>query len=112
MFGAAATVVVALIAAVQSGSNLVADSKPSNQVLPRPVAAAGDWLHRHNTGGTIISTPDMNKGITNRAERRRTLDAHSNWSPKSFLGEGRRIHWGNFRPHDSLDRRHARAGGT
>jgi hypothetical protein len=65
--GAAAAVVVALFALVQTGHNLVTDSKRSNEVLPRPVAAAGDWLHRHNTGGTIISTPDLNRGITNRA---------------------------------------------
>jgi len=31
------------------------------------VAAAGQWLARHNTGGTIITTPYMNPGLTNRA---------------------------------------------
>jgi hypothetical protein len=31
------------------------------------VAAAGQWLARHNTGGTIITTPYMNRGISNRA---------------------------------------------
>jgi hypothetical protein len=62
-----ASAVVVVIGAVQAGSDLRADSAPSNEVLPRPVAAAGAWLHRHNTGGTIISTPDMNRGITNRA---------------------------------------------
>lgn len=65
--GAAATAVVILLAMVQAGRNLATDSKASNEVLHPPLAAAGDWLHRHNTGGTIISTPDMNKGITNRA---------------------------------------------
>ncbi len=64
---ATATVVVVVIAIVQAGSNLVSDSGPSREVLPRPVALAGAWLHEHNTGGSIISTPDMNRGITNRA---------------------------------------------
>jgi hypothetical protein len=36
-------------------------------ILDRQVADAGTWLGQHNTGGTIISTPDMNSGITNRA---------------------------------------------
>src|SRR5450432_5609 len=36
-------------------------------VLSPDVAAAGAWLAEHNTGGTIISTPGLNKGITNRA---------------------------------------------
>ncbi|MGH3408775.1 MAG: hypothetical protein ACRDRJ_40710, partial [Streptosporangiaceae bacterium] len=64
---ATATVVVVVIAIVQAGSNMVSDSGPSREVLPRPVALAGAWLHEHNTGGSIISTPDMNRGITNRA---------------------------------------------
>lgn len=64
---ATASVVVAVIAIVQSGSNIVSDSAPSREVLPRPVALAGAWLHRHNNGGSIISTPDMNRGVTNRA---------------------------------------------
>jgi len=64
---ATASVVVAVIAIVQSGSNMVSDSAPSREVLPRPVALAGAWLHRHNNGGSIISTPDMNRGVTNRA---------------------------------------------
>ena len=62
-----ATVVVVVIAIVQAGSNMVSDSAPSREVLPRPVAQAGAWLHRHNDGGSIISTPDMNRGVTNRA---------------------------------------------
>jgi hypothetical protein len=36
-------------------------------LLTHRVAAAGQWLARHNTGGTIISTPYMNAGVTNRA---------------------------------------------
>lgn len=64
---ATASVVVVVVAIVQSGSNMVSDSAPSREVLPRPVALAGAWLHRHNNGGSIISTPDMNRGITNRA---------------------------------------------
>jgi hypothetical protein len=59
--------VVVVIAGVQAGSDMVADSKPSREVLHPPVAAAGTWLRRHDTGGTIISTPDLNRGLTNRA---------------------------------------------
>ncbi len=62
-----ATAIVVVIGAVQAGSDLGADTAPSHEVLPRPVAAAGAWLQRHNTGGTIISTPDLNRGLTNRA---------------------------------------------
>jgi hypothetical protein len=64
---ALAAAVVVVISAVQAGSDLRADTGPSREVLPRQVAAAGAWLHRHNTGGTIISTPDLNRGLTNRA---------------------------------------------
>jgi hypothetical protein len=36
-------------------------------ILIKEVADAGAFLRRHNTGGTIITTPGMNAGITNRA---------------------------------------------
>jgi hypothetical protein len=36
-------------------------------ILIEQVADAGAFLQRHNTGGTIITTPGMNAGITNRA---------------------------------------------
>ena len=36
-------------------------------ILIEQVADAGAFLRRHNTGGTIITTPGMNAGITNRA---------------------------------------------
>ena len=62
----AATAVTGL-AAVQFGNNVVTDGKPSREVLTRLEAAAGRWLREHNTGGTIISTPDLHRGITNRA---------------------------------------------
>ena len=62
-----AAAVVVVVSAVQAGSDLRADTAPSREVLPASVAAAGAWLHRHNTGGTIISTPDLNRGLTNRA---------------------------------------------
>jgi len=67
VLAATATAVVVVIAVVQVGSNMASDSAPSREVLPRPVALAGAWLHKHNDGGSIISTPDMNRGITNRA---------------------------------------------
>jgi hypothetical protein len=63
----AAAVVVA-IAVITAGGNLVTGSRPArSEVLTRSMAAAGTWLKRHNNGGTIISTPEFNRGITNRA---------------------------------------------
>jgi hypothetical protein len=63
----AAAVVVA-IAVIVAGGNLVTGSRPArSEVLTRSMAAAGTWLKRHNNGGTIISTPEFNRGITNRA---------------------------------------------
>jgi hypothetical protein len=64
---AAAAVGLVVIAGTQAIGNMVTDLEPSREVLTQPVAEAGGWLARHNTGGTIISTPDMNRGITNRA---------------------------------------------
>jgi hypothetical protein len=63
---AAAAVVVAG-AVLQVGVNMITDSQPSREVLTPQVAAAGAWLAEHNSGGTVISTPDLNRGITNRA---------------------------------------------
>jgi hypothetical protein len=61
----AAVTAVVIAAAV---ANLQNDTGPVRDVVSRPVAAAGAWLARHNDGsGTIISTPYMNHGITNRA---------------------------------------------
>jgi hypothetical protein len=67
---AAATVAAALlavVAAVPAGASLVTDSQTKGNILIRPVAAAGQWLRQHNTGGTIITTPYMNPSISNRA---------------------------------------------
>jgi hypothetical protein len=63
----AAAAVVVIFAGTQAVSDVRADSQPSREVTPPGVAAAGAWLGQHNTGGTIISTPDMNRGVTNRA---------------------------------------------
>jgi hypothetical protein len=43
-----------------------ASDRSAGELLSHRVAAAGQWLARHNTGGTIITTPYMNPGITNR----------------------------------------------
>jgi hypothetical protein len=65
---AAATVtVVAVLGVVQFAANMVTNSRPSREVLTPPEAAAGAWLRQHNSGGTIISTPDLHRGLTNRA---------------------------------------------
>jgi hypothetical protein len=67
ILAAVAAAVVVMMSGVQAATDMVNDSKPSREVLPPTVAAAGAWLQQHNTGGTIISTPDLNKGVTNRA---------------------------------------------
>jgi len=63
---AAAGLLIVLVGLPAAG-NLLDDSKARGNVLSHAVASAGDWLRQHNTGGTIISTPGMNHGITNRA---------------------------------------------
>jgi hypothetical protein len=63
---AAVSLLIVLVGLPAAG-NLVTDSNARGNVLSHAVASAGDWLRRHNTGGTIISTPGMNHGITNRA---------------------------------------------
>jgi hypothetical protein len=65
--GTAAVAVIALTG-VQAFRATVDDTHAVHTELLDPqVADAGAWLGRHNTGGTIISTPGMNPGITNRA---------------------------------------------
>lgn len=44
-----------------------ASDRSAGELMTHRVAAAGRWLAAHNTGGTIISTPNMSPGITNRA---------------------------------------------
>ncbi len=65
---AAAAAAVLLISGLQAFRAAAADTHPVHAgILDPQVAAAGAWLRRHNAGGTIISTPVMNPGITNRA---------------------------------------------
>jgi hypothetical protein len=61
----AACLTVALVVLPAAG-NLAAGVQARGHVVSRSVAAAGIWLRQHNSGGTIITTPDMN-GVTNRA---------------------------------------------
>jgi hypothetical protein len=63
----AAVSLLIVLVGLPAAKNLVTDSNKHGNVLSHAVASAGDWLRRHNTGGTIISTPGMNHGITNRA---------------------------------------------
>ena len=63
----AAVSLLIVLVGLPAAENLVTDSNKHGNVLSHAVASAGDWLRRHNTGGTIISTPGMNHGITNRA---------------------------------------------
>jgi len=68
---ALAAVIAGILAAVmllaQTGHAVKASDRSAGELLSHRVAAAGQWLAEHNTGGTIISTPNMNPGITNRA---------------------------------------------
>jgi len=68
VLAAAASAAAIGAAGLQAARNIQADSRAAHVGLLTPqVAAAGAWLRLHNTGGTIISTPGMNHGITNRA---------------------------------------------
>jgi hypothetical protein len=66
-----AATIACIVAAVMLLAQVVhvvrASDRSTGRVLSHPVAAAGQWLARHNTGGTIITTPYMNRGISNRA---------------------------------------------
>ena len=64
---AIACVLAAVMLLAQTGHAVKASDRPAGELLSHRVAAAGQWLAQHNTGGTIISTPYMNPGITNRA---------------------------------------------
>jgi hypothetical protein len=63
---AAAGLMIVLVGLPAAG-NVLTDSDARGNVVSHAVARAGEWLRQHNTGGTIISTPGMNHGITNRA---------------------------------------------
>ncbi len=62
-----AGIVAAVMLFAQAGHAVRVSDRSAGQLLSHRVAAAGQWLARHNTGGTIITTPNMNPGISNRA---------------------------------------------
>ena len=66
-----AATIACIVAAVMLLAQVVhvvhASDRSAGELLSHRVAAAGQWLARHNTGGTIITTPYMNRGISNRA---------------------------------------------
>jgi len=64
--GTIAGVVAAVMLIAQVVHAVDASDRSAGQLPSHRVAAAGQWLARHNTGGTIITTPYMNRGITNR----------------------------------------------
>ena len=64
---AAAVGVVTLMVTVPAEASLLTDSRIKGSIPTPAVAAAGQWLRQHNTGGTIITTPYMNYQISNRA---------------------------------------------
>jgi hypothetical protein len=61
-----AAVLAGVMVVWQTGHAFAASDRSAGQIVTRPVAAAGKWLAEHNTGGNIISTPNMNPGVTNR----------------------------------------------
>lgn len=58
--------VVGLMMVVETMSALIADVQPVHGLPTPQVVAAGRWLAAHNTGGNIISTHEMNRGVSNR----------------------------------------------
>jgi hypothetical protein len=66
MLAATAAVLAGVMVLWQAGHAVAGSDHSSGQIVTRPVAAAGRWLAQHNTGGNIISTPNMNPGVTNR----------------------------------------------
>jgi hypothetical protein len=58
----AAVALAAVMALVQVVGNIDTTGRPRTQIINRPLANAGAWLSRHNTGGTIISTPSLPGG--------------------------------------------------
>ena len=65
--GVTAGILAAVMLLAQTGHAVNASDRPAGQLLTHRVAAAGQWLAQHNTGGTIISTPYLNPGVGNRA---------------------------------------------
>ncbi len=61
----AAAVAAAMAVGVQAIVGVRGESGPAKLLTPS-VTAAGSWLDRHNSGGTIVST-GLNGGITERA---------------------------------------------
>jgi hypothetical protein len=61
----AAAVLAVAAGGVQIARGVRGEAHPAPLLSPS-VAAAGNWLDRHNSGGTIVSTV-LNKGITERA---------------------------------------------
>jgi hypothetical protein len=61
-----AAVVAGIMVVWQTGHAFAASDRSVGKIVTRPVAAAGKWLAEHNTGGNIISTPNMNAAVTNR----------------------------------------------
>jgi hypothetical protein len=64
---ATAGILAAVMLFAQAGHAVKASDRSAGELLTHRVAAAGQWLAQHNTGGTIISTPYLNPGVTNRA---------------------------------------------
>ncbi|MDR0346373.1 MAG: hypothetical protein LBI49_25295 [Nocardiopsaceae bacterium] len=65
VLGMVALVIPVVAVGVQAVQGAKAESHPA-RLLSAPVLAAGDWVMRHNTGGTIVATA-LNHGITERA---------------------------------------------
>ena len=62
----AAALVVAAVG-LQSAQNLEDAGRASTNVISRDVAAAGEWLGEHDTGGNIVVTPYLNDHVPGSA---------------------------------------------
>lgn len=59
--------ILAIAAGLQAAENLRDADRPSTSVISQEVAAAGEWLGDHNTGGNIVVTPYLNDHIPGSA---------------------------------------------
>jgi hypothetical protein len=66
VLAACAAVLAAIAVVVSTASVIRSESGPSQRLVSNSAAVAGEWLWRHNSGGTIVAT-GMNDRITERA---------------------------------------------
>jgi branched-subunit amino acid transport protein len=67
LVAAVAAALAVAVVGLQGAQNLDDAGKASTNVVSRDVAAAGEWLGEHNTGGNIVVTPYLNDHIPGSA---------------------------------------------